>query len=135
MPKEKDKLPDNCGGCGYHLAATSECRRHGPQPSTDKDNVLAFWNLTRETDRCSAGTTTKTITHCGDCLHWYQPGGQPLNPRFRQGLSAEWWADSGLCAAFPPGATIDKGRWVFWRVTHASAGCGDGEAVDLEPDE
>lgn len=124
---KKDKRPTDCGVCKYHIDSTKECRRHSPHPGHDEGFVVAVWNFTRDRDRCGTGSTKKEIVPCDDCLYWLQPDGKPLNPPFRQGLSREWWENSGYCTASAPGATVDQGRWTFWKITHgATDGCGDG---------
>jgi hypothetical protein len=133
--KAKDRLPTDCGVCGYHHLQTKECRRHSPHPGHDEEFVVALWNFTKDRNRCGAGTTTKEIVACDDCVHWYQPDGEPLWPDYKQGLPDEWWAQSGLCTANPPGASASEGLWTFWRVTStylhngSSGGCGDGVSI------
>ena len=130
MAEEQDKLPTDCGVCKYHVNITKECRRHAPHPGQDEGFVIAVWNFTRDRDRCGVGSTTKEIITCEDCAYWLQPDGKPLNPPFRQGLSREWWENSGLCMHSAPGATLGEGRWTFWKITHGTAGgCGDGSSV------
>ncbi len=136
---DKDHPPDSCAGCGYHLP-TKECRAHSPHPGHDEEFVVALWNFTKDTDRCSAGTTTKQWGPCDDCTKWAQPGGKPLNPVYKQGLPDEWWEQSGLCTANAPGATSNEGLWTFWKVTSAYShkgsigGCGDGDSVSAALD-
>jgi hypothetical protein len=133
-PKPKDKLPRDCASCGFHLP-TKECRRHSPHPSHDEDFIVAFWNFTKDNSRCGAGTSIKEPVSCDDCLHWLQPNDAPLWPDYKQGLPDEWWAQSGLCTANPPGATSNEALWTYWRVTStyqwkgSSGGCGDGVSL------
>ena len=101
---------------------------------------LAYWPLVQPTDRCGAGETvndgTETVA-CRQCIHWFQPGGVGIRPDYRQGLSVEWWEHSGYCTRFAPGPSSDEDRRAWFRVTHASDRCGDGEEVkvkDLGPD-
>lgn len=137
MSEEKDKLPTDCGVCNYHTRLTKECRRHAPHPGHDEENVVARWNLTKDRNRCGAGSTTKEIVSCDDCIHWFQPDNEPLWPDYKQGLPDEWWAQSGLCTHNPPGTTVQEGLWTFWRVTSTypiqengvGGGCGDGVSI------
>jgi hypothetical protein len=58
-----------------------------------------------------------------------------LWPDYKQGLSNEWWAQSGLCTANPPDATANEELWAFWKVTYdlpiqgVGGGCGDGVSI------
>lgn len=136
QPKEpKDKLPTDCGVCGYHHRKTKECRRHAPHPGHDEDFVIALWNYTKDRDRCGSGTTTKETVRCDDCVHWLQPNDEPLWPDYKQGRPDEWWAGSGLCTVNPPGTALHEGLWTFWKVTStfphegSVGGCGDGVSI------
>jgi hypothetical protein len=132
--KPDDPPPDDCGGCRYHLQ-NGECRRHAPHPGHDERYVVALWHLTDDNGRCGGGSTMKEIVRCDDCVHWYLPGGQPLNPHYKQGLPAEWWQNARLCAANPPGATTHERLRTYWRVTSSYpidgvvGGCGDGVSI------
>jgi hypothetical protein len=123
----------DCGVCAYHTR--QECRRHAPQPGHDEEYVVTRWNFTKDRNRCGEGSTTKEIVACDDCIHFYQPNNEPLWPDYKQGLPDEWWAQSGLCTANPPGATMNEGLWTFWRVTSTypiqgvGGGCGDGVSI------
>jgi hypothetical protein len=126
----KDKLPTDCGVCRYHINKTKECRRRAPHPGQDDGFVVAVWNRTRDRDRCGSGSTKREMVTCEDCAHWLQPDGKPLSPPFRQGLSREWWENSGYCTRHAPGATVDEGQWMFWKVTNATTGgCAEGSSV------
>ena len=129
MPNKKNDRPTDCGVCKYHVNTTKECRRRAPHPSQDDGFVIAVWNRTRDRDRCGDGSTTKEIVMCDDCEHWYRSGDQPLSPPFRQGLSHEWWVDSGYCTRHAPTSTVDEGQWMFWKVTNGSSGCAEGSSA------
>jgi hypothetical protein len=131
----KDDVPaENCRGCRYRMM-NKECRRHSPFPGNDERFVVAVWNFTEDTERCGAGSATKGIVRCDDCIHWYLPDGKPLNPNYKQGLPAEWWENARLCTASSPGATTHERRPTYWRVTSAfpinglAGGCGDGQSI------
>lgn len=70
------------------------------------------------------------VVACQTCIHWHQPGGLPVKPDYRKGLSSEWWAASGYCTRFAPSPSAEDDRKVHWRVTHAEDGCGDGDQVE-----
>ena len=133
--KQEDTLPRDCAACGYHHITTKECRRHAPHPGHDEDFVIALWHYTKDSSRCGAGTSIKQPVACDDCIHWHQPNNEPLWPDYKQGRPDEWWAQSGLCTASPPGTTTDEGLWTFWKVTStypfkgSSGGCGDGVSI------
>jgi hypothetical protein len=140
MPEKTEVLlPARCAACVYRSAASSFCQRHAPQPAEDEFE-LAHWPRVRPTDRCGAGASVTdgsgpSIVRCETCIHWLQPGDEPIRPDYRKGLPAEWWEKSGICTRFAPGPSSDEERRVFWRVTHATAGCGDGQAVSLREEE
>jgi hypothetical protein len=120
--------------CRYHLH-NRECRRHAPHPGHDERYVVALWHFTDDDDRCGAGSTTKELVPCHDCVHWHLPGGKPLNPDYKQGLPAEWWRNARLCTANPPGAATGESLRTYWRVTSSYpinggfGGCGDGGSI------
>jgi hypothetical protein len=111
----------------------SRCRRHAPGIGFE-ELELTYWPLVKATDRCGAGQVvddgTET-TSCARCLHWFQPGGQPISPKYRQGKSVEWWEQSGYCTRFAPGPSNDHSRQAYWRVTHSADRCGDGEEAEV----
>ena len=127
-------LPPNCGGCGFRRQGQSPCRRHAPSPA-EEEFLLTHWPPVRETDRCGDGTDageSDAQVRCGRCVHWYLPNGEVLAPPVRYGRSRDWWGQAALCTRSAPSPGGDEHRRVFWRVTHESEGCGDGEAVPVE---
>jgi hypothetical protein len=128
--KPKDKLPKDCGVCGYHLQS-KECRRHAPHPNHDEPYIPVQWNLTQNTDRCGSGTTKKFPVRCDDCVHWQQPGGKGLDPDYKHGRPDAWWQGAGICTASAPGVARDEPEFTYWPVTHGEyGGCGDGISIE-----
>lgn len=128
-------LPQACSVCAFFTAA-QQCHRHGPSPSEEK---LAFveWPKVPAEARCGAGAVgapdePPLLVRCEYCIHWLQPSGQPVKPDYARSRSLEWWARSGYCTRFAPSPSSEKGRKVFWKVTHAEDCCGDGEDVSQE---
>ena len=130
------RLPTNCVGCVYYPALPEPgglCRRHAPGPGQDAFEV-AHWPKVQPSDRCGSGAavtdgTGPGVVKCGACAHWLQPNGEPVRPDYRQGLPAEWWALSGYCTRLAPSPSTDEARRTYWKVTHATDGCGDGDAI------
>jgi hypothetical protein len=51
----------------------------------------------------------------------------------RRGVAPEWWDASGYCTRYAPSPTGTRGQNpTYWRVTHETDGCGDGDALDDE---
>ena len=126
-------LPDDCGACLYWQEPHGLCQRHAPGPGQHKQEV-AFWPATQRTDRCGSGSDgddqEAARVACGRCIHWHQPGGRPLPPAERRGIAPDWWQESGFCTRYAPSPGSLRGQATFWRVTHASDGCGDGDAIE-----
>ena len=129
-------LPANCATCVFFPpipAPGGRCRRHAPSPGHEEFEV-AHWPKVRQNDRCGSGAavtdgTGPCVVLCGSCAHWLQPDGEPVRPEYRMGLTVEWWAASGYCTRLAPSPTVDEDRLVHWKVTHATDGCGDGDAA------
>lgn len=131
-------LPSSCAACVFWLRGTAEkegakCHRHAPSPGQDEFEPV-FWPTVRADDRCGQGAASADaqgpgVALCKDCMHWHQPGDQPVRPDYRRGLPAKWWAETGYCTRTAPTPSTDEDRRTFWRVTHAGQGCGDGETV------
>lgn len=137
MADEKDKatLPANCSACVYRAASDGLCRRHAPATAEDEFE-LAYWPKIRPADRCGVGAAITgnpnfSIIACETCVHWLRPGDEPVRPDYRKGLTAEWWEGSGYCTRLAPTPSSHEARRAYWRVTHTTAGCGDGTAVPL----
>ena len=127
------QLPLSCAVCVFHVAPL--CRRHAISPGNEQYEV-AHWQRVKPTDRCGDGATIieaeaddPRIVPCDLCMHWFQPDGQPITPDHRHGLGHDWWSNSGLCTRWAPSAVTEEDRRAFWRVTHASDGCGDGDGA------
>jgi hypothetical protein len=132
---EKDApLAASCRQCAFFQAPASRCRRHAPGIGSE-EMELTYWPLVKPADRCGAGQTvddgTET-TACGRCIHWVQPDGVGIRPDYRQGLGVEWWEKSGYCTRFAPVPNNDEEKRSFWRCTHASDRCGDGEEAEVD---
>lgn len=108
--------------------------------------MIAHWPIVMPTDRCGSGWTPPAEKkkrkkkgepakiQCEACFHWWQPNGQPVKPDFRRGLPQTWWDQAGYCTRFAPSPGEEEDRRVFWKITHSSGGCGDGERVP-EPED
>src|SRR6059058_3446180 len=102
----KHPLPASCAVCVFFLGERGHCRRHSPSPGHEEFE-LVFWPKVRAADRCGQGASISNIeapgvTLCQACVHWHQPGSEPVNPDYRKGLSVEWWAESGYCTRSAP---------------------------------
>jgi len=106
------------------------CRRHAPQAGDTPDEV-AHWPLTHTDDWCGEGlAATSTVQHevrCEACVYWRRPP-DGLFPYGRRDQLSEWWRHAGHCTRFSPLPLPVPGVRAFWRVTHATDGCFDGEA-------
>lgn len=127
-------LPARCSECVFHPAQGDLCRRHAPAPGQESFEV-AKWPLVRPNDRCGAGAAVGNgdgpgITPCGWCIHWLRPDDEGVKPDYRQGLSRDWWDQSGYCTRHAPSPSSEEGRRTNWRVTGAHDGCGDGERIE-----
>jgi hypothetical protein len=129
-------LPASCAACVYFPSLPAQggrCRRHAPSPCQEAFEV-ARWPRVRQTDRCGSGAavtdgTGPGMVTCVSCAHWLQPNGEPIRPDYRKGLAVEWWAESGYCTRLAPSPSSEEDRRAFWKVTHATDGCGDGDAA------
>jgi hypothetical protein len=126
-------LPENCRGCVYFRSQESRCHRHAPSPgeATPGQLLFSYWTEVSPDDRCGAGADVRSpgdaaVVSCIDCVHWWQPGGVGLQPRFLNGKTREWWQQSGFCTANAPIPSSEPRRKAAWVVKHASEGCGDG---------
>lgn len=131
-------LPQNCAACVFRPATSGLCQRHAPSPGTETFEI-ARWPLVKPTNRCGAGAAVgdgsgPALTTCAWCIHWLQPEGQGVEPDYRQGLSLEWWEQSGYCTRLAPSPSTEENRPTEWRVTNAHSGCGDGDRISTQPD-
>ena len=129
---DRPPLPASCSVCVYY-SAQGACLRHAPAPGQDEFDIV-HWPRVRPTDRCGVGAAITDGTGpgpvpCQGCFHWLQPGGQAVVPDYKKGLPDKWWEGAGLCTRFAPSPSTDEDRKVYWRVTNAMDGCGDGAAV------
>lgn len=130
-------MVQSCRDCAFYQPSVSRCRRHAPGLGFE-ELELTYWPLVKPTDRCSdsAEITDGTDTvSCGRCIHWLQPGGVGIQPDYRQGFSVEWWERAGYCTRYAPTPSNDEQRRAWWRVTHTSDRCGDGEEAAVNDDE
>lgn len=139
MPRATPR-PASCSACVFQKREPSRCHRHAPGPG-EEEHEFVHWPLVLPTDRCGRGAVHEAkpdaphIVSCRDCVHWYQPDGNPVQPVTRRGRPQAWWDQSGYCTWAAPSPSTDMPRKTRWRVTHALEGCGDGEQVELEVDE
>ncbi|MDB5243763.1 MAG: hypothetical protein JWP57_4389 [Spirosoma sp.] len=131
-------LPRSCSGCAFFQPKGTLCRRHASGPGNEEWELVR-WPLVRPVDRCGVGVEIEDgkegTVSCGHCIHWLQPDDDGLKPDYRQGLSREWWKEAGYCTRFSPSPSTEEDRKTFWRVTHSSDRCGDGEAVQENIDD
>jgi hypothetical protein len=108
------------------------CRRHAPNTSDTVDEV-AHWPLTHLDDQCgeaiAAQTATRRGVKCNDCVYWRRPSGG-LFPYGRRDQLSEWWKQAGRCTRFSPWPSPNPGARAYWRATHETDGCFDGEAKE-----
>lgn len=87
-------LPDDCGTCLYWQEPGGLCQRHAPGPGQHRQEI-AFWPVTARTDRCGSGSDgddpEAARVACGRCIHWHQPGGEPMPPAERRGIAPDGW--------------------------------------------
>ena len=133
MAEERLPSAENCSACRYFSSPDSRCRRHAPPPGRDEFE-LAFWPVVSPADRCgdsaAVGNHGKPgIVRCHTCRDWFRPDREGIKPDYRNGLTVQWWAESGYCTRIAPSPSSEDDRRVRWKVTHKDAGCADGEAV------
>lgn len=101
--------------------------------TTDQEEAVVHWPIVTEDFRCGKGKVISDgseIISCVTCLHWWQPNQAPIDPIGRAGMGREWWTGSGYCTAASPHPEFERVyRPRRHGVTHALAGCGDGEPV------
>jgi hypothetical protein len=133
-------LPEACTGCVFYRRQGGECHRHAPSPGEEAFRFV-HWPEVSPDARCGSGADVRqpgdmALIGCVDCVHWWQPGGVGVRPKYRGGKPAEWWEQSGYCTAHAPYPTTERRERVEWRVTHASDSCGDGMHIaDAATDE
>jgi hypothetical protein len=49
-------------------------------------------------------------------------------------MTVEWWERSGYCTRYAPGPSSEEERKAFWRITHVTDRCGDGEEPKVDED-
>ena len=129
-------LPTSCAVCVFLLSKETRCHRRAPAPGRDEFE-LVFWPKVHANDRCGDGAAIAdgdgpALVVCQTCAYWHQPGGEPVKPHYRSGLSVEWWAESGFCTkSAPVPASDDDYRRTHWKVTHAANQCGDGRTMGV----
>jgi hypothetical protein len=93
---------------------------------------VAHWPLTHQGDQCGEGSVVEagvaSAVTCLNCVFWHAPPDGGLDPYGRRDQPTEWWKHAGHCTRFSPSPSSDAGYRAFWRVTHATDGCFDGEA-------
>lgn len=122
-------MANACKECAFYYVPESQCRRHAPG-TTNEEFEITQWPTVSPKDRCGSGelvTDGSAVVSCGRCLHWHQPGGVGVNPEYDEGIEPEWWAQTGYCTRFAPGPSGEEGRDTYWRVTHRTSACGDGQ--------
>ncbi len=137
----------SCSHCLYWRSFNHNvglCRRHAPGPGGRADEI-AHWPETRSFDRCAEGRDAagsaepdkggpvgqpSVMLHCTDCMHWHQPHpGAGLDPVDRGDERRAWWDRAGRCMRHAPWPGGSPGTVGYWRATHHSDGCGEGEAA------
>ena len=69
------------------------------------------------------------MTSCGQCGHWQTNPDGGLNPTDRNDKRMAWWRQAGLCVRRSPGPSSTPGNRAFWRATHTTDFCAEGEPV------
>jgi hypothetical protein len=129
-------IVQSCGGCGFwarHGEHDGACRRHAPRPA-ERADAVAHWPMTRATEGCGEGAPrgprTPALPHCDQCRYWRGNPGGGLTPQNRRDERQDWWASAGRCVRHAPGPSSDPGSRGFWRATHRSDSCAEGEPND-----
>jgi hypothetical protein len=114
---------------------TRLCHLRGPTPGPGEKIEITYWPEVADEDRCSLGDTEISPVPCRVCAFFYQPGGKPLQPHYRYGLSGEWWDQSGLCIHAGPAPMTRESRKVYWPVVSMLNGrCRDGKDATAKED-
>lgn len=121
-----------CDSCAFWRRMEREggsCHRRAPSTSSSGDEV-AHWPRTHADDACGEWSPDRPIAtlSCGDCVHWRHPK-QGIIPLDRKDQLQDWWAHAGHCIRTAPSPDAQPGNRAFWRATHESDGCYDGEAL------
>ena len=136
-------LAPSCSGCVFlDRAEKHRCRRHSPGTTEEKTDVTAYWPIIGNPDenRCGVGAAPGSATvdgvevglvPCVACVHWFQPNGSAVEPKYTGWRGPEWWAESGYCTRAAPSPSPEKERRpTRWFATHGRQdGCGDGVLV------
>jgi hypothetical protein len=107
------------------------CRRHAPGVGETVDEV-AHWPLTHSNDQCGDGIIAQAGRRgviCAACTYWRRPP-EGLFPYGRRDQLSEWWKHAGHCTRFAPWPSPNPGARAYWRATHETDGCFDGEAKE-----
>jgi hypothetical protein len=129
---EADRLESHCATCMHWREASPHegaCRRFAPDPC-DAANEAAHWPRTHGAEGCGewrVRSVEASGTTCGRCLYWDHPV-DGLRPEARADQSARWWEQAGHCRRRAPKPSNAPGWRAFWRATHVSDGCCEGES-------
>lgn len=122
-----------CGECTFWAPdgeSDGLCRRGAPPP-TNRVDQIAHWPLTHKHDRCGDGAQrgpqTARLVSCGECRFWRTNPGGGLDPLDRLDARRDWWDVAGYCVRHAPGPSSNAGNRGFWRATHHTDACGEGE--------
>ncbi len=127
----------SCATCRFwDEAAHGLCRRRAPVTADQPDRV-AHWPSTEAGQRCGDGVEraaeAKERVSCGRCVFWHPNPAGGLDPQDRRDERADWWREAGHCLRHAPLPGSDPGCRGFWRATHVTDGCGEGETAQVEP--
>jgi hypothetical protein len=125
-----------CDGCAFwrHMnGPAGTCRRMAPWAGHGAAEA-ARWPETDAAEGCGDGrpaaAQSPPLPRCRDCLYWREAvAGAGLNPLDRRDHVKGWWRDAGYCVRHAPAPTTEPGFRGFWRVTHATDGCGEGQTA------
>lgn len=120
---------DTCNFVDERDPSDPRCRRHGNATAYEEFEI-AHWPQVPKVRRCGQWQPRSATgaTPCSHCAHWVHPEGG-VRPDYLMGVEPEWWADSGLCTPFAPSPSGEDERRIYFRVTHSSSWCGDGDEV------
>jgi hypothetical protein len=125
-----------CGGCAFWRSigrVSGSCHRRAPEPGHGTAET-AHWPETEAAEGCgdglAAATSATRLTACRDCVHWREArAGHGLVPLDQRDHVKGWWSQAGYCVRHAPRPAAQPGYRGFWRATHATDGCAEGEPL------
>jgi hypothetical protein len=97
----------------------------------DRADVIAHWAMTKSREGCGEGVrlsaATSGLVSCGQCRFWRANPDGGLDPQNRGDARRAWWREAGHCVRCAPDPSSEPGYRGFWRATHISDTCGEGQ--------